>query len=122
MHGWQTHGSLASKYLIQCSRCTLNLAEAASVEVFAVNGEGYFSLCHKCFGDFVLFISNQEVTMNTVFDVFAIDEDIDIAMHHYACACIECTLFMAEYEPDADEMVKSYKEDAEIFQRDRLTA
>jgi hypothetical protein len=60
--------------------------------------------------------------MNTVFDVFAIDEDIDIAMHHHACACIECTLFMAEYEPDADEMVKSYKEDAEIFQRDRLTA
>ena len=61
--------------------------------------------------------------MNTVFDMFAIDEDIDIAMHHYACECIECTLFIEEYEPDADEIVKSWKEDAEIYQqRDRLTA
>lgn len=123
MPNWSITPALVSKHITNCGRCTLTVAEAASVEVFAINGEGYFSLCHKCFGDFVLFISNQEVTMNPVFDIFAIDEDIDIAMHHYACSCIECTLFVDDYEPDADEVVKSWKEDAYIFEhRERLTA
>lgn len=123
MPPWLTHPTLVSKHINICSRCTLKLAEAATVEVFAINGEAYFSLCRKCLANFVQFMANQEVTMNIVFDMFAVDEDIDIAMHHHACACIECTLFTDEYEQDADEIVKSWKEDSYVFERnDRLTA
>ena len=116
MPPWQMHQSLNSNYQTRCSRCTLILAEAANVEVFAINGEGYFSLCHQCFGDFVLFINNQEVTMNSIYTVYGSDEDMDIAMHHPACACIECTLFVDEYCEDADAIVKSWKEDSYIFE------
>lgn len=116
MPNWWVTPALVSKQINYCDRCRSHQLEAANVEVFAINGEGYFSLCHQCFGDFVLFINNQEVTMNSIYTVYGSDEDMDIAMHHPACACIECTLFVDEYCEDADAIVKSWKEDSYIFE------
>lgn len=49
---------------------------------------------------------------STSFSMLADDMDIDIAAHHWQCSCFDCVEAWADYEPDADEMVKGWKESA----------
>lgn len=110
---WLCHQSLTSSHMIDCSRCRAHAPEAASIEAFAITGEGYFFLCAQCLVDFQLFITNQGVLMNpsTYFSMLADDADIDIAEHHWRCHCHDCVEAWADYEPDADEIVKGWRED-----------
>ena len=39
------------------------------------------------------------------------DDDFDIAEHHWRCHCHDCVEAWADYEPDADEIVKGWRED-----------
>lgn len=102
--------------MIDCARCRAHEPEAASIEVFAVHGQGNFNVCARCLVDFQLFITNQGVMMNpsSYFSMLADDADIDIAAHHWQCQCHDCAEMWADYEPDADAIVKFYKENDDL--------
>ena len=114
---WTTHPQVISKHMIMCARCRSHASEQATIEAFTVLGQGYWSLCRRCMVDFNIFIRNGGLLMNVqeLIDVYAISEDVDIAEHHALCQCIDCRIFDAMYEVDADEIVKGWKEDNYIY-------
>ena len=117
MQNWQGLKVRHSRHIINCSRCRTQQYEAAVIEVYAVYGHGHWLLCRMCCNDFELFIRNGGPYMNAqeLIDVYAISEDVDIAEHHALCQCIDCRIFDAMYEVDADQIVKGWKEDDYIF-------
>jgi len=103
--------------MVRCARCRAHKSEHATIEAFTVFGQGYWSLCRGCLVDFNIFIRNGGLLMNVqeLIDVYAVSEDVDIAEHHALCQCIDCRIFDAMYEVDADEIVKGWKEDNYIY-------
>jgi len=114
---WEIHQSLISRHMVKCARCGAHASEHATIEAFTVFGQGYWSLCRRCLVDFNIFIRNGGLLMNVqeLIDVYAVSEDVDIAEHHALCQCIDCRIFDAMYEVDADAIVKGWKEDNYIY-------
>ena len=114
---WTTHPMVISKHMIKCARCMTHASEQATIEAFTVLGQGYWSLCRRCMVYFNIFIRNGGLLMNVqeLIDVYAVSEDVDIAEHHALCQCIDCRIFDAMYEVDADAIVKGWKEDDYIY-------
>ena len=117
MLSWENLRVRHSNHMITCSRCRRRRYEAAIIEIYAVFGRGHWLLCRNCCSDFELFIRNGGLLMNVqeLIDVYAVPEDVDIAEHHALCQCIDCRIFEASYEVDADEIVKGWKEDDYVF-------
>jgi len=114
---WDIHRIPISSHIVKCARCMTHSSEHVTIEAHTILGQGYWSLCRRCLVDFNIFIRNGGLLMNVqeLIDVYAISEDVDIAEHHALCQCIDCRIFDAMYEVDADEIVKGWKEDDYIF-------
>jgi hypothetical protein len=71
-----------------------------------------FDVCETCFKSVKGLIADRHKTARGggVVMVFHEFEDIDVAAHHDQCVCVECTTDWDSYEPDADELVKFWKE------------
>jgi len=114
---WSINPEVQCRHMSSCSRCKAHTYERGTIEAFTVYGQGHWTLCQKCLVDFNIFIRNGGLLMNIqeLIDVYAISEDVDIAEHHALCQCIDCRIFDALYQVDADEIVKGWKEDDYIF-------
>ena len=104
-----------SNHIINCDRCKQQLPEAGSIEAFTRYGEAVWELCDSCVVDLTLFIAGTGGSMwNTnVIITYGENDDVDVAEHHEQCACVDCIIFDGQYEPDADEQVKFWKENSE---------
>lgn len=114
MQNWTRLPVPTSSYSHKCERCGVNAAEAASIEVFAITGEGAWRICQRCLSVFVdfIFMVDGGSTMDDVVITYGVNDDVDVSEHHLKCQCIECLIDDGQYDFgwDADDMVKFWKE------------
>ena len=97
--------------LRRCELCLGFGSLAGSLELYS-DQTWQFDVCDSCFDSVKMLVAQKYTTARGggVVMVFHDSEDIDVAAHHDECMCVECTTDWDSYEPDADELVKFWKE------------
>lgn len=100
---------------MKCTRCCTLKPEAGSIEAFTVLGEALWIVCEECLVDLTLFMAGKGGAMwdTNIVITYGENDDVDVAEHHELCQCVDCIVFDGNYEPDADDLVKFWKENSD---------
>jgi len=106
-----------SSHIINCARCHCVEPEAGVIEAHTIYSVSFFALCKQCVQSTLAFITkggdvrgenDPEFGVLALLDV----DDVDIAEHHWSCACEECVVdgdqqrkFLLENDHDFFEQI-----------------